>query len=361
MGKNVCSLFVLSLIGRRKFYFRRANCYHGYLDSSAFLGNCQSVKETNWCHHCLLFSLYRRGRNIRLTAFWSSTRVNWSGIRHLMPCIEWEEQEKHFTVPLSGSYQHWTRFKGFEIQAKCSFLHNQRSQPGMESLARTGLHDRKKWSSQSNSLRQYLRNDTRLKGDDEKYDKSHGKIILMTWNVLPPYQSDFNFTLSFLVWCQGQIFQKLSSSLTCHDALCHVKCFPKHLESDKTNNWQNWFNISPVSMVEYYVSKLFQYLLTFLLSVQLSFQLVILSRGVTLPWLDWMVVVLFCWSEKRGLYQHGVLVACLPSAQLTEMCLYCFGCSRWTVVPLGFLQNGSNLWRSWLKRRTKNEPRLLCA
>ncbi|ETJ26966.1 ABC-2 type transporter, partial [human gut metagenome] len=37
---------------------------------------------------------------------------------------------------------------------------------------------------------------------------------------------------------------------------------PSSLQSDKTNNWQKMIQHSPVSMVEYYISKLFSALLT---------------------------------------------------------------------------------------------------
>ena len=82
---------------------------------------------------------------------------------------------------------------------------------------------------------------------------------------------------------------------------------PSTLESDKTNNWQKLIQHSPVSMVEYYVSKLFSTLLTFLLSITVVFSVGHFVRGVTLPWLDWLVI---------GAILLVGSVVLLPSAQL---------------------------------------------
>ncbi|WP_164828408.1 ABC transporter permease, partial [Streptococcus sp. DD11] len=55
---------------------------------------------------------------------------------------------------------------------------------------------------------------------------------------------------------------------------------PSVLQSDKTNNWQKLIQHSPVSMVEYYLSKLFSTMLTFLLSVLVVFSVGHFVRGV---------------------------------------------------------------------------------
>ena len=55
---------------------------------------------------------------------------------------------------------------------------------------------------------------------------------------------------------------------------------PSTLQSDKTNNWQKLIQHSPVSMVEYYISKLFSTLLTFLLSIIVVFSVGHFVRGV---------------------------------------------------------------------------------
>lgn len=91
---------------------------------------------------------------------------------------------------------------------------------------------------------------------------------------------------------------------------------PSTLESDKTNNWQKLIQHSPVSMVEYYVSKLFSTLLTFLLSIIVVFSVGHFVRGVTLPWLDWLVIGVILLVGSVVFISMGVLVSLLPSAQL---------------------------------------------
>ena len=91
---------------------------------------------------------------------------------------------------------------------------------------------------------------------------------------------------------------------------------PSTLESDKTNNWQKLIQHSPVSMVEYYVSKLFSTLLTFLLSIIVVFSVGHFVRGVTLSWLDWLVIGAILLVGSLVFISMGVLVSLLPSAQL---------------------------------------------
>ena len=58
---------------------------------------------------------------------------------------------------------------------------------------------------------------------------------------------------------------------------------PSTLQSDKTNNWPKLIQHSPVSMVEYYISKLFSALLTFLLSIIVVFSVCHFVLGVNVP------------------------------------------------------------------------------
>lgn len=91
---------------------------------------------------------------------------------------------------------------------------------------------------------------------------------------------------------------------------------PSTLESDKTNNWQKLIQHSPISLVEYYVSKLFSTLLTFLLSIIVVFSVGHFVRGVTLPWLDWFVIGTILLIGSAVFISMGVLVSLLPSLQL---------------------------------------------
>ena len=94
---------------------------------------------------------------------------------------------------------------------------------------------------------------------------------------------------------------------------------PSSLQSDKTNNWQKMLQHSPVSMVEYYISKLFSALLTFLLSIVVVFSVGHFVRGVSLPTMDWLIIALIILFGSLVFIAMGVLVSLLPSAQLMSV------------------------------------------
>ena len=94
---------------------------------------------------------------------------------------------------------------------------------------------------------------------------------------------------------------------------------PSSLQSDKTNNWQKMIQHSPVSMVEYYISKLFSTLLTFLLSIIVVFSVGHFVRGVNMPMMDWLVIALILLIGSLVFIAMGVLVSLLPSAQLMSV------------------------------------------
>lgn len=94
---------------------------------------------------------------------------------------------------------------------------------------------------------------------------------------------------------------------------------PSTLQSDKTNNWQKLIQHSPVSMVEYYISKLFSTLLTFLLSIIVVFSIGHFVRGVNLPLVDWLLISLILLVGSLVFIAMGVLVSLLPSAQLMSV------------------------------------------
>ncbi|PRT70991.1 ABC transporter permease [Streptococcus anginosus] len=94
---------------------------------------------------------------------------------------------------------------------------------------------------------------------------------------------------------------------------------PSTLQSDKTNNWQKMLQHSPVSMIEYYISKLFSALLTFLLSIVVVFSVGHFVRGVNLPAMDWLIIALIILFGSLVFIAMGVLVSLLPSAQLMSV------------------------------------------
>lgn len=94
---------------------------------------------------------------------------------------------------------------------------------------------------------------------------------------------------------------------------------PSTLQSDKTNNWQKMLQHSPVSLIEYYISKLFSALLTFLLSIVVVFSVGHFVRGVNLPAMDWLIIALIILFGSLVFIAMGVLVSLLPSAQLMSV------------------------------------------
>ena len=94
---------------------------------------------------------------------------------------------------------------------------------------------------------------------------------------------------------------------------------PSTLQSDKTNNWQKMLQHSPVSMIEYYISKLLSALLTFLLSIVVVFSVGHFVRGVNLPAMDWLIIALIILFGSLVFIAMGVLVSLLPSAQLMSV------------------------------------------
>ena len=94
---------------------------------------------------------------------------------------------------------------------------------------------------------------------------------------------------------------------------------PSTLQSDKTNNWQKLIQHSPVSMVEYYISKLFSTLLTFMLSIIVVFSVGHFARGVNVPMMDWLMIALILLIGSLVFIAMGVLISLLPSAQLMSV------------------------------------------
>ncbi len=136
-------------------------------------------------------------------------------------------------------------------------------------------------------------------------------------------------------------------SMTVFKASCPVpfSVFPVPFAMDKTNNWQKLIQHSPVSMVEYYISKLFSTLLTFLLSIIVVFCWTFRS-GVNMPMMDWLAIYpdSFC---RCGLYRHGRLASLPPSAPAHvgrwQYRLYGFSGLGWAFGSLTMFPDWRNL------------------
>lgn len=128
---------------------------------------------------------------------------------------------------------------------------------------------------------------------------------------------------------------------------------PSSLQSDKTNNWQKMIQHSPVSMVEYYISKLFSALLTFLLSIVVVFSVGHFVRGVSLPTMDWLIIALIILFGSLFFIAMGVLVSLLPSAQLMSVV---GNIAYMALAVLGGLWFPLSMFPAWLRPIGKLMP-----
>lgn len=128
---------------------------------------------------------------------------------------------------------------------------------------------------------------------------------------------------------------------------------PSSLQSDKTNNWQKMIQHSPVSMVEYYISKLFSALLTFLLSIVVVFSVGHFVRGVSLPTMDWLIIALIILFGSLVFISMGVLVSLLPSAQLMSVV---GNIAYMALAVLGDLWFPLSMFPAWLRSIGKLMP-----
>ena len=128
---------------------------------------------------------------------------------------------------------------------------------------------------------------------------------------------------------------------------------PSSLQSDKTNNWQKMIQHSPVSMVEYCISKLFSALLTFLLSIVVVFSVGHFVRGVSLPTMDWLIIALIILFGSLVFIAMGVLVSLLPSAQLMSVV---GNIAYMALAVLGGLWFPLSMFPAWLRSIGKLMP-----
>lgn len=128
---------------------------------------------------------------------------------------------------------------------------------------------------------------------------------------------------------------------------------PSTLQSDKTNNWQKMLQHSPVSMIEYYISKLFSALLTFLLSIVVVFSVGHFVRGVNLPTMDWLIIALIILFGSLVFIAMGVLVSLLPSAQLMSVV---GNIAYMALAVLGGLWFPLSMFPAWLRSIGKLMP-----
>lgn len=94
---------------------------------------------------------------------------------------------------------------------------------------------------------------------------------------------------------------------------------PSDLYSNKVNNWQKLLYHSPVSVVEYYISKFLITLISFTISIIGVFSVGHFVRNVNLPLLDWIVVACIILVGSIVFIAMGVMLTLLPSIQLMSV------------------------------------------
>lgn len=94
---------------------------------------------------------------------------------------------------------------------------------------------------------------------------------------------------------------------------------PTILHTDKVNNWQKVLRHSPVSMVEYYVSKFLSIVLDYLVSIVVVFSVGHFVRHVEMPVLDWLVAAVLLIIGSAAFVAIGLTLTLLPSMQLSSV------------------------------------------
>lgn len=95
--------------------------------------------------------------------------------------------------------------------------------------------------------------------------------------------------------------------------------FPFMLLEDKKNHWLLYLEHSPIPIWKYYLSKVFQVYLCYLVSICLVFVVGSWVKGVKMPWTDWLVSGLLLLICGLVFLSMGLLIAQLKSEQLISV------------------------------------------
>lgn len=94
---------------------------------------------------------------------------------------------------------------------------------------------------------------------------------------------------------------------------------PTILHTDKVNNWQKVLRHTPVSMVEYYMSKFLSMIVDYLVAIVVVFSVGHFVRHVELPALDWLVAGVLLIVGSVAFVAIGLTLTLLPSMQLSSV------------------------------------------
>lgn len=91
---------------------------------------------------------------------------------------------------------------------------------------------------------------------------------------------------------------------------------PNSLYTDKINNWQKSLKHSPISMVEYYISKFLSLFLEYLLAIVIVFSVGHFVRHVEMPVADWSLSATFLLLGSTVFVVIGLVVSLLPNTKV---------------------------------------------
>lgn len=128
---------------------------------------------------------------------------------------------------------------------------------------------------------------------------------------------------------------------------------PTILHTDKVHNWQKVLRHSPISMVEYYISKFLSLVLDYMVSIVVVFSVGHWVRQVDMPALDWVFAAVLLIVGSIAFVAIGIALTLLPSMQLTSVVgniLYL------GLAVLGGLWMPVSLFPDWMQAIGKNLP-----
>lgn len=95
--------------------------------------------------------------------------------------------------------------------------------------------------------------------------------------------------------------------------------FPSTLHTDKISNWQKTIVHSPVSVVEYYISKFLAMMIDYLPAITVVFSVGHIVRHVNVPMMDWFVSAGILMMGSAAFVVLGLLLALIPNTQFVSV------------------------------------------
>nr|WP_239681968.1 ABC transporter permease [Streptococcus constellatus] len=129
--------------------------------------------------------------------------------------------------------------------------------------------------------------------------------------------------------------------------------FPSTLHTDKISNWQKTIVHSPVSVVEYYISKFLAMMIDYLPAITVVFSVGHIVRHVNVPMMDWFVSVGILMMGSAAFVVLGLLLALIPNTQFVSVI---GNIVYMTLAILGGLWFPLTMFPSWMQAIGKTLP-----